>query len=105
MPAASNETKRKQIRHDLLKQLAEKGNLTKYYSDLVDDYMNMWDVKEMLIQDIAERGVSVPWQKSTKQNDSVPNLLRINGQMIKTLQALGIKPSTELVSDGDDIDL
>lgn len=89
---------RENIKQDLLDQLDRNGTVGKYYIDLVSDYMHLWDVKNLLIEDIETRGVSVTavsaqGVESTKKNDSVTDLLKTTAQMLKTLNELGIKPS------------
>lgn len=42
---------RNEIREDLMNQLNQKGLSGKYYIDLVEDYMRLWDMKEMLAED------------------------------------------------------
>ena len=66
--------------------------------DLGKDYGNLWRVKDMLLQDIAERGVQVRWQNGEnsfglKKNDSVDSLVKTNAQMLKILGYLKIEPS------------
>lgn len=94
-----------EIKSDLLDQLERNGTNGKYYLDLVDDYMELYDTKKKLIKDIKDRGVVAKYQNSEtqwgyKKNDSVDQLLKVNQQMLKLLDALGIKPS----QDGDDDD-
>ena len=65
-----------QIRADLLDQLERNGTLGKYYIDLVDDYMDLWVTKCLLVEDIQERGVTVEYnngggQAGKKKNDSI----------------------------------
>lgn len=91
-----------QIRRDLLEQLEHKGALNKYYIDLVNDYLSLWEIKNMLIQDIKKRGVAIPWQtlnkdgeivqSGCKKNESIAELNKTNAQMLKILRELGIKP-------------
>ena len=52
----------KEIKEDLLLQLSINETEEKRYIDLVDDYMSLWDIKNRLIQDIRERGVTVLWE-------------------------------------------
>lgn len=47
---------REKIRQDLLDQLESDGTVGQYYTDLVDDYMSMWDTKNELMEDIRGRG-------------------------------------------------
>lgn len=96
-----------EIKMDLLDQLDRNGTTGKYYRDLVDDYIELYDTKKKLIQDIKERGVTCRYQNGEtqwghKKNDSVDTLLKVNQQMLKLLDALGIKPSQD--GDPDDND-
>jgi len=98
---------KKEIKQDLLDQLDRNGTTGKYYIDLVDDYMDLYDTKEKLIKDIKERGVTCKYQNGEnqwgyKKNDSVDQLLKVNQQMLKLLDALGIKPSQDGDADGDE---
>ena len=98
---------KKEIKQDLLDQLDRNGTTGKYYIDLVDDYIDLYDTKEKLIKDIKERGVTCKYQNGEnqwgyKKNDSVDQLLKVNQQMLKLLDALGIKPSQDGDADGDE---
>ena len=94
-----------EIKQDLLDQLDRNGTTGKYYIDLVSDYIDLWRTKNMLIDDINERGVRVIYdngggQSGYKKNDSVDQLLKVNQQMLKLLDSLGIKPTQG--GDGED---
>lgn len=83
----------------------DKNTYGKHFLDLVEDYMTMWVTKQLLSQDIRERGVSVYYnngggQSGYKKNDSVEQLIKINAQMLRLLSELGIKPS--LIGGGED---
>jgi hypothetical protein len=85
-----------EIRQDLLDQLERNGNFEKYYKDLVDDYMDMWVTKCLLVDDIQRRGVTVRYnngggQAGRKKNDSIEQRIKVNGQMLRLLAELGIK--------------
>lgn len=90
------------IKKDLLDQLERKGVQGKYYIDLVNDYIALWEIKNMLIQDIKKRGVAIPWQtlnkdgeivqSGHKKNESIAELNKTNAQMLKILKELDIKP-------------
>lgn len=100
--------KKDKIEQDLLDQLERNGTVGEYYTDLIADYMSLWQTKEMLYKDIDDRGVSVIYnngggQSGFKKNDSVDQVLKVNAQMLKILDALGIKPSTSSVGDGDEL--
>lgn len=75
--------------------------------DQAHDYGEMWGVKEKLLQDIAERGVTIVQPSGVqKKNDSVDCLVRVNAQMLKILAYLKIEPAEvetcEEVDESDD---
>ena len=96
---------REQIKRDLLYQLERNGTNGGYYTDLVDDYMDMWDTKRGLISDITARGAKVlivtGAGENLKTNDSIPDLLKVNAQMLKLLDSMGIKPSQAEPTDDE----
>ena len=99
--------KRADIKQDLLDQLERNGVYGSHYTDLINDYMALWDIKNSLIKDIKERGVSTRYQNGEnqwgyKKNDSIPELNRTNAQMLKILNELGLKASKLEVVDADD---
>lgn len=98
---------RVEIKEDLLDQLARNGTTGKYYIDLVDKYMDFWDLENELIADIKKRGAIVEYnngggQKGQKKNDSIDQRIKVNAQMLKILDSLGIKPVGD--DSGDDED-
>lgn len=104
------ESQRRAIERDLKAQLKRNGTTSKYYLDLVDDYMRLWDIKNSLFSDITERGVVTAYnngggQSGTKQNDSVFSVLKVSDRMTRILDNLGIKPSVVAAGDDDDCDL
>lgn len=96
-----------EIRQDLKKQLEINGAYGKHYEDLVEDYISLWDIKNRLIADIKERGVSVEWnngkQAGMKKNDSIPELNKTSAQMLKILSELGLKAPIAKGDNYDDI--
>ncbi len=97
------------IKKDLLSQLSQKKLKETHYLDLVDDYISLFEIKNKLIDDIDERGVKVEYKNGQNQwgcrkNDSVTELTRINSQMLKLLDDLGLKASSvEVVDDEDEL--
>lgn len=95
----------KEIKEDLLLQLSINETKEKIYIDLVDDYMSLWDIKNRLIQDIRDRGVTVLWengkQNGYKKNDSISELVKVNTQMLKILNDLNLKPSPKVDDEYD----
>ena len=99
---------RKAIKQDLLDQLEVNCTVGAYYTDLVDDYMALWETKNALIADIRERGATVVYtsntgQENKKKNESVGELLKVNAQMVKLLESIGISPSQAEAGDDDEM--
>ena len=98
---------RKDIRSGLMEQLQEKQVLEPHFTDLVNDYVSMWDVKSELIYDIETKGVSIRYQNGEnqfgyKRNDSVAELNRVNGQMLTILRELGLKAEPKKVNEDEE---
>lgn len=118
--SAKNKKKKKKlcgtrgkIYKSLKEQLELSDNYNDYTEDLLKDYITMYDTKCMLAQDIEDRGVSLEYdngggQKGRKSNPSIDLMNRTNAQMIKLLDALGLKPSkmnSKSLDDDDDDEL
>ncbi|MFB7301687.1 P27 family phage terminase small subunit [Heyndrickxia sporothermodurans] len=104
MAKIKRETLRKRIEKDLVSQLKEKGIVGNHYSDLVQDYLSMWDIKCALIDDIEINGTKVSGMHGPKSNPSINDLNKTNAQMLKLLSELGLKPlPVETGDDGDDV--
>lgn len=89
---------KRSIKKGLIEQFKKNKISGDHYLDLINDYMAMWDIKNKLIKDIKDKGVSVKYQNGEnqwghKKNDSVGELNRINAQMLKVLDFLGLKVS------------
>ncbi len=89
----------KAVYRDIVDQLDRNGTFGEHYQDLVGDYMDMWITKCLLFRDIEERGVMVPYnngggQEGIKKNESVELSLKMNAQMLRLLNELGIKSVT-----------
>ena len=100
-------TKRSEIKKDLLDELERNGTVGKYYTDLVDDYMSLWDAKNLLEADVKERGAVVEYVSNNgtinkRKNESVGELVKVNDRMVKLLEALGITPDGA-VNDDDEM--
>ncbi|SDZ19147.1 P27 family phage terminase small subunit [Tindallia californiensis] len=99
--------KKTEIKRDLMDQLEEKGIHGSMYSDLINDYMNLWEIKNALIKDIKQRGVSVEYnngggQTGFKKNDSITELNKTNAQMMKILNELGLRATPKVVEMDDE---
>lgn len=96
------------IRTDLKQQLEEMNKFGKFYDDLIEDYIDMVKTKDNLKKDIKEKGIRFKVKTGNgfmqvKPNESVPNFLKVNNQMLKILDSLGLKAPPE-GDQGDDED-
>lgn len=104
-------TKRSEIKQDMLDQLERNGVYGSQYTNLVDDYMSMWDIKNKLLRDIKKRGIDIKWdngggQKGIKKNDSLNQLYKINAEMLSIRKELGLQPAkNKAVADEDDLEM
>lgn len=93
----------RKIKKSLLDQLKRRDCDTPYYRSLVQDYMSMYATKEMAVQDVEERGNIIHYtgtggSELTKKNESSELIIKLNAQMLKLLDTLGIKPQSEVAS-------
>lgn len=100
--------KRTDIEKSLKKQLDDKGATVNHFTDLINDYLSIWDVKNALVDDIKTRGVTFTDVSSTgipmmKNNPSVKELVMVNKQMMSILKELGISTTDIGVDDGDEM--
>lgn len=105
---AKKESKREVIRESLMEQLAMMGATKDHYTDLIDDYMGFWDVKNTLLADIETRGVtfsdlSSVGVKMQKNNPSVKELVMVNKQMMSILKELGLSTSNAAANEEDEL--
>lgn len=101
---------KKQVKDSLLAQLKAKGATADYFTDLVNDYMTLWGVKDQLSTDIKERGVkfkdnSAAGNEMWKNNPSNKELVMVNKQMLALLKDLGLNEPTVDDTGGDGSDL
>lgn len=97
--------KRNKIKRDLLDQLERSGHFGEYYLDLIEHYMELIDLKELLQADIRLNGIRLQSTSGNgfpveKPNESVANLVKVSQQLLKLLSELGLKEPRE--SDEDD---
>lgn len=101
---------RNELEQTLLEQLKKHNTNNVFFIDLVGDYMALWDIKNQLIKDIEEKGVSVKYQNGEnqygyKKNESVSELNRVNSQMLKILRELEIKATPIKLEDDEKFEL
>ena len=99
---------KKDIENSMKMTLAESGHDQEVYTDLVNDYMRLWTIKNKLLADITKRGVVYKDKSSTgvemmKNNPSTKELLLVNRQMLQILEKLGLT-DLEIMHGGFDDD-
>lgn len=97
----------KTIKQDLLDQLERNGTTGEHFINLVEDYMGLWKIKNLLFEDVNKRGITIDYdngggQKGSKKNDKVDQLLKVNERMLKLLNDLGIKAMAVSGENKDD---
>lgn len=102
--------KKGDVRESLIEQLKEKGADVACFSDLIEDYMKLWNIKNKLVTDINKRGVVYEDVSSVgitmkKNNPSVKEIVNVNRQMLSILEKLGISTEKCVASGDDDADL
>lgn len=85
------------FRQDLLDQLERNGTVGSYYNDMVEDWLTYWKAKQELTEDIKKRGSKIVkldsrGQKQIVNNESIEIMIKMNVQMQKNLEFLGLKP-------------
>ena len=100
--------KRTDILESLREQLRKKEADISVFSDLLDDYMALYDIKKKLKTDIKKRGVSYETTSASgkativKQNQSVKDLVAVSKQMLTILDKLELTTDKTIKDDGDD---
>ena len=100
MAVKSQKTRRKEIKKSLIEQLRSRGSDIALFADQVDDYMQLWDLKEMLIEDIRETGLRT---ENGKDNTSPKQLPIVNRQMLSLLKTLGVTTDNIVGEEDDDL--
>lgn len=100
-------TKESVIKADLMGQLNKSNKTGKYFDDLIEDYIYLWKLKKKLQIDIKLNGIRYPSVNGNgieveKENASVPNLLKVQSQMLKLLSDMGLQAPT--IDDGSNVD-
>lgn len=102
MAGPTKKERRKAIEDDLRNQLLRFGKIGKFYDDLINDYMSLYDLKLKCNADIKKHGLRIKSVNGNgieceKDNASIGNLLKVNSQMLKILSDLDLtEPSLPL---------
>lgn len=94
------------IRTDLKQQLEDMNKYGKVYDDLIEDYLQMVKTKDALKQDVKDKGLRYKVKTGNgfmqvKPNESIEKFIKVNNQMLKILETLGLKAPPE-TDQGDE---
>lgn len=91
MSAKKPETIIKQLKKTMLEDLKARGLTEPIFSDMVDEYLELWERRRLLAEDVKERGVSVidGARGGRTENRSISLGLQVSKQMLSIYTALG----------------
>ena len=103
------ETIRARVKTSLIEQLRAKGADIDIFTDQINDYMTMWDLKESLKADIEKNGLRMMYStanggRAEKDNPSVKQLPAVNKQMLMLLKQMEISTDNAVRKGGDKSD-
>lgn len=86
----------KEIKMSLMEQLKLQNKTGKFYEDLVNDYVEYWNLKKKLIADVKKKGIRYETFngngiKVEKANESIQNLQKTTVTMLKILNDLNLR--------------
>ena len=93
-------TIRKRVEKSLRQQLVSKGADVEIFKNMIDDYMRLWDLKEMYFEDVKENGLRV----DGKENTSPKQIPIVNRQMLAILKQMDITTDNVVREDGEEND-
>ena len=95
------------IKRDLLDNLRARGLDDTAYTDMVNEYVSLWIIKEQLNQDIDKRGAVIfDERKGICDNPCITKRIQISQQMTKIYKSLGFEAASiaaKVSADGDDL--
>lgn len=96
MGRKARKTVEKELRRSLIENLEARGLIEDVYIDKVNEYMDLWNTRQNLEEDIKARGVVVFDEKRGMmvENRSVSLEVQVSKQMLSMYAALGFKDIT-----------
>lgn len=94
----------KRVKRSLLSQLEGLGADNAHFTDLVEDYMKLWAIKEQLLADIRDRGAMIlgetpSGRDMSKANPAIKEASAVSRQMIAILVNLNLSTETTVGND------
>lgn len=91
------------LKKAMLDNLAERGLKQNVYTDKVEEYMDLWVLRQKLKSDITMRGLTVTDDRGRQtENRSVSLVVQVSRQMLALFNALGFKASDFAGAGWDD---
>ena len=87
------------IKQSLLRQLKNHNADIEVFKNQIEDYMALWELKELYKEDIKKHGLRL---EDGKENPSCKNLTAVNKQMLMLLKMLNISTDNILFEADDD---
>lgn len=98
-------TTREALEKAMLAELKKRGMTQMIYTDKVQEYLDFWERRQQLHDDIATRGLIVLDERGRQsENRSISLEVQVSRQMMSILQALGFKPDDLKGAGSDDED-
>ncbi len=93
------------LKKHLTTNLIARGLSGEVYMDKINEYMDLWERRKQLAEQINELGVTIETAKGTVENRMVSLEIQTSRQMLAIFTALGFKTTAEhktVEDDGDD---
>lgn len=96
---------RTELQKAMMADLEKRGLTQKVYADKVQEYLDFWERRRQLRDDVAERGLTVMDDRGRMtENRSVSLEVQVSRQMLAIFTALGFKPDDLKGAGSDDED-
>lgn len=98
----------RELRKSMIDNLDARGLVEPIYREMVEEYLELWERKRMLTEDVRERGVIVPDKRGGEtENRSVSLSVQVSKQMLAIYAALGFKEqaASAVAGGGEDDEL
>ncbi len=108
MSAKKPATLRKELKRSMIENLEARGLVEPIYIDMVEEYLELWERRRLLAEDVRERGVSVYDNRGHQtENRSISLGIQVSKQMLSIYTALGFKEqaAAAITGGGEDDEL
>ena len=95
----------RELKNSLRDSLRQRGLIEKVYEDKLDEYMDLWVLRQELKADIKARGLTVVDDRGRmSENRCISLSLQTSRQMLTVFTALGFKADEKGLNAGGDDD-